>query len=197
MIVLSLLKGPVECDLGDLYPGLKVTLRRLTSPELAEARDAALTVLRQARNGLEALSPYGLDGEDVNGQRLNPLDEAQMIRAGALVGAVEIAVRGLIGWEGVSLQGGEVAPINRETLSILLLDDALSRRLLKELEAASRVLVTEGNASGPSPAGSSGTQRSKAGAPPTAPAARRRAKPAPKAAEAVPAGTARKSKTPR
>lgn len=155
MIRLSLLRGPVEADLSDLYPGLKVTLRRLTSPEIGEARDAALEVLRQAREGLEALEVYGLAGEDVHGRRLNPTDPHQMLRAGMLVGQVEIAVRAIEAWEGVCLEDGEVAPVNRETLSLLLLDDAISRRLMREIEQACRVLISEGNGSGPSPAGSS------------------------------------------
>lgn len=155
MIRLSLMTAPVEADLSDLYPGVKVTLRRLRSPELGEARDATNEVLRAAREGLEALKAYGLDGEDASGRRLNPLDPHQMIRAGMLVGQVEIAVRAIEAWEGITLEDGAIAPVSRETLSLLLLDDAIARRLMHEIERACRVLVSEGNVSGPSPAGSS------------------------------------------
>lgn len=146
MIRLSTLRDPVSVDLTDVYPDFKVVLRRVTSVDLAEARDATLDALRKAREGMEALAPYGLDQEDAHGVRINPRDPTQMARAGRLVGMVEVAIRALISWEGVVGDDGEAAPINRESLSILLLDQTLERRLQVEIDKASRVLVTEGNA---------------------------------------------------
>lgn len=199
MIRLSLLTAPVEVDLAAAgYPGVSLTLRRLTAPELAEARDATVSILREARKGLEALKPYGLDGADAAGQRLNPADPDQMIRAGTLVGGVEIAVRAIQAWTGITLdEAGTLAPISRETLSILLQDDAIQRRIMKEVEAAARILVTEGNASGPSPAGSSATRPVTKAAPPTAGTAGGSKSRARAASRAAPAPTAPKSKAPR
>lgn len=145
MIRISLLTKPVDVDLSEIYPGFKVVLRRLKSGDMAAARDRAIEALRAAREGLEALQPYGLDGADAHGVHLNPLDSHQMARIGRLVGAVEVMVEALESWEGVCLEDGSPAPITREVLSILLQDDGLERRLIHEVEQASRILVTEGN----------------------------------------------------
>jgi hypothetical protein len=194
VILLSVLKEPVERDLSDVYPGFKVVLRRLDSSQMAEARDRALTALRAAREGLEALDPYGLNDPDSAGRRINPLDAEAMARAGELVGVVEVMVSALVSWEGVlwlppEPEGAKpskrppkpvLAPINRQTLSILLRDDGIKRRLIREVDLACRLLVTEGNGSGSSRGGSSGTRTNPPtpAAPPIAKAAARRVRPA-------------------
>ncbi len=144
MIRLSRLTDPVEVDLSKHYPGFKVTLKRLTAMDWQAATSTSSAALNAAKNGLAALADYGLDRPDANGVRLSPLDLEQMTRAGYLVGCVELCMLGILNWEGVELEDGAPAPINRETLSILLQDFALSRALLDELTKAARILISEG-----------------------------------------------------
>jgi hypothetical protein len=194
VIVLSAMAtGPVESTCPD-FPSLKVTLRRLTSMELKEARYAANAVVRRLAEDIEAVTPYGLSGPDFNGQKLNTADPNQMLRVGMLIETVETALRALISWEGVSLErGGPVAPIAREVLAAILKDDRVDRWLRREMGRAAELLAEEKNVSGPSPSGGAGAAKT-ASIPNTAADAKRRASRAPAAARAKPASSAPRSK---
>lgn len=201
MILVRTQTGVVERDLSDLLPGFKVTLRRLTSPELQQIREGVVDKLMAATAGLAVLSDYGLDGPDANGVRLDPADQGQMIRAGILVGQVEVMLAALVSWEGVAVlvdpgdesKGVQLAPITREVLSVLMLDDAISRRLLGEAEAAARLVISEGNASGSSPIGSSAKGPATAAGSTTAETAKPSARRAPRVGRQARAGTVPKS----
>ncbi len=198
MIVLSLLTAPVEVPLPDVGPGVSVTLRRLTSPQLALAHARAQDAVRQLGAGMVSAGEYGLDS-------LNPLSPQEMLQAGHLIGAVETAMAALVSWRGICLEDGSPAPINRQTLSILLQAEAIDRVLRAEITAACRILAvttepkdpTEGNGSGPSPAGSTAIRPDMTAAPTTAPAARPPTPPAPAANPARRAATVPRSRTPR
>jgi hypothetical protein len=177
VIRVALLKGPVDVSLADRYPGVSVTLERLTGQDLAEARAQADGVIASLRDSHAALGAYGLDQPDADGRLLNPRDLNQMGRVGRLLFSVEASVRAVKAWTGITVSAedaaalnldrarlapagatprGEplfVAPIDRRVLAVLLLDDAFERRLLHEIELAARVLVTEGNVSAVSPNG--------------------------------------------
>lgn len=196
MIRLSLLGGTVEADFSALYPGFKVQLLRLTTLELSVARRTAMRVLEKARDGVEGLAPYGLATPDAAGMKLDTSDLDQMTGVGELVGAVECCLLAFKSWEGVELEDGSVAPITRETLSLLLMDDTLRRYAVGKIDQAARVLVTEGNGSGPSRNGFS-EPGATASAPITAAPASLGNRRARRAAKAVaPARSARKPKTP-
>jgi len=63
--------------------------------------------------------------------------------------AVECALVGLISWEGVVDEGTrKPAPITREVLQVLLLDDRMSDQLMNILTEAARLLIVEGKPSG-------------------------------------------------
>jgi len=198
MIVLSLLTDPVEVPLPDVGPGVSVTLRRLTAPQLAVANARAQDAVRQLAGGLASINDYGLDS-------LNPLSPEEMLQAGHLIGSVETALAALISWRGISLEDGSPAPITRQTLSILLQAEAIDHALRAEITAACRILTvtadpadpTEGNGSGPSPAGSTATRPDMTAAPATAPDVGPPTPPAPAASPAPPAATAPRSPTPR
>ncbi len=154
MIVLRQLTEPVAVDFSHIYPGFKVVLRRLTSWQWNVAQERARSVVAKIDVGLDTLSDYGLNGVDANGVRLSAYDPLDMASAGYLVGAVEVCLVGLISWEGIFLEPGVVAPINRETLALVLGDMALATALLNELTKAARLLVSEGNGLADSPNGS-------------------------------------------
>lgn len=196
MIRLSLKTGAERVE-SRTYPGVAYRLRRLPTQEMQAARSAAMAVLQQAREGMDALAPYGFDGADANRVRINLRDPEQMLGVGFVVGAVEVMLRALEGWEGVQTEEGEPAPIDRRYLSVLLQDDNESTFLLSRVDELSRLLVTEGNASGPSPLGSTATRPATEVGRATATGATKRPSPARAASRAGAASSARKSKTPR
>lgn len=150
MIKLSLQTDPVRVLLKAPYDSVTVTVRRLRSPEWESAREAAQTIVKDdgklwpilvehdllPRGGLKAL------------KRLRDNDplEYWAFLTGVITWlvAVECALVGLIEWEGVHLESGEPAKINRETLQVLLLDEQMSSALMEILTSAARILVTEG-----------------------------------------------------
>lgn len=144
MIVAQLLRDP---EWVDLPGGVRAKLRRLTSPELREAKARALLTIKSLESSFDGLKVYGLQEADATGVRINIADEAQMMRTGLLISAVETAMDSLIEWEGVSLtKGGPPAPITRDILAVLLLDDEIDNQLRSEITRLARVVVREGNA---------------------------------------------------
>lgn len=185
---------PVEVDLSSLYPGVKVRLKRLTTMDQEQAWSVARSILAEAEKGLSALTAYGLDGSDANGVRLSPFSLEQMTGVGYLVGCVEVCLIGILSWEGVTIDDGSPAPISRETLSLLLQDNALCRRLMEELTQAARILIVEGKDLAGSQDGSSATRPKMTEGQPIAETVQRAASPAPAASQPPPGATARKSK---
>jgi len=157
MIVLKTLRDPVVADFGDAgFPGVKVTLRRLTAAEIEEAQAEAARVVQQLRAGEAGLAPYGLAGRDGTGGRFNAADPGQMFRLGVTIAAVEQALKAFTAWEGIALdESGTPAGINRETLTILMNDNRFCTRALAALEEASRLVAAEKKDSATSPDGSS------------------------------------------
>lgn len=200
MITIRTLRGPVQADFSD-YFGLPegsvwIRLRRLTSVELDQARRVAIQVIAKVGQATSALADYGLDGEDTNGVRISVHDVGQMSRVGRLVEVVEVAKSAIIEWAGFTLdgEGGPPAPVDRQTLAVLLLDDGFERRLSAEIERAARILVAEGKGSGSSPSGFSPRAQTVLD-PNIAATAQRSGAPAPPA-DPDPAGaTVRKSRT--
>lgn len=149
MIRLQLLTEPVEVR----WPADRehwVRLKRLDSMDLNEARQRALKVLRTAGDFYEAMAPFGLDTADSEGNRLNPKDEGQMFRVGALVEHVEVCLKAVEAWGGFD---GETPPIDRRSLATVLKDDAYAAWLVGEVTKAARILISEKKGSAPSPNG--------------------------------------------
>ena len=197
-IVLSTLTAPVTVDLGDVLPGVTVRLKRLTSPEFRAAQDRAVAAVRRLGAGEEVAATYNLPF-------VNRLSPAEMAQAGHHLGLVEVAQAAILGWTGVLLEDGAPAPVNLDTLSVFMLHQEAASRLSLEITKAARILrvtsdpsdPTEGNGSGPSPAGSTATRPGTTEVQTTAAAVMTPASPAPVAVEDNPAATARKSRTPR
>lgn len=202
-VVLSALRRePVLVDLGDIYPGVWVRLRRLTSPQIAAARERTTSALMRAREGLAALADYGLDQADDSGRLLNLASAPEMARVGLAIGAVELSIDAVESWGGVfaspqDAEAGIVAPIDRATLAVLLLDDGVCSRVLAEVSKASRLLSAEGNACGSSLDGSSATPRKTTAGQTTARAASATGDRAPAASRERRGATAPKSPTAR
>lgn len=160
MITLKALRAPVVADFGAAgFPGVKVTLRRLTAAEVEEAQAESMRVIRRLRDGEETLALYGLDGRDVTGGRFNATDPGQMFRLGMTLAAVEQALRSFTAWEGFALENGTPAPINRETLTVAMNDPRFFKRAMEVLEEAARLIDSEKKGSPLSPDGSSAGER--------------------------------------
>lgn len=149
MIRLSKLTEPVWVeDFPGFPPSLRIKVRRLRASQMEAARAAQATTIRRLRDGREALADYGLDGVDADGAMLNTADPGQMTATGWLIGAVEIAHAAIIEWEGLTDETGKSAPITKPFLALLLEDNRIQRKLMAEIEVASRIVVLEGNVSG-------------------------------------------------
>lgn len=146
MIVLRTLRDPEWVDFSQRYAGVRILIRRLTTLEMREARSQAVQTLKAVESNLDALKPYGLHTPDATGVRLALTSEDQMARVGRLIGSVEVAIRAIEAWEGIADEGGALAPVTRETLSVLLMDDGMETHLIREVDRLARILVQEGNA---------------------------------------------------
>lgn len=157
MIVLRENKAPVTRDLGD---GISITIRRLDAFELELAAEAARKLLLARAEQEDALAAFNLPG-------WAPDDPDRRAYIGRVVSATEIAMRGVIALEGLSLDpdGVEPAPIDRATLSTLLREPGFYRVIVDGCEEASRILDREKKNSAPSGPGFSAP----AAGPPIAP----------------------------
>jgi len=170
MIRLKRLRDPVWVDLGR---GVRVQLRRLTSLELAAAEQSAKRRMSDLRRGEDVLEEYGLDGE----ASADPLaDLAIAAGLGELIALTEMALRGVMSWEGVYTDEGKAAP-TRAVIMQIVQDAEFRRRLLAGLTEACMILVAEGNGYAGSDIGSGPADQ--AAVQPTAPAAAPMAPPAP------------------
>lgn len=200
MIRVGSRREPISVVLRPPYADVTVTLKRLTTADYGEARNAAMAILRDDGALLpllvehDLLPPGGIKGWKAMKDN-DAMSYASFISGvGVWLGSVECAVRGIVSWSGVIGDDGQPAPVTRATLETLMLDDALSTRLMNHLDQAARILLVEGEPLGASPSGSSERETTVL-APTTAPGARKRTSPAPKASPSK-AGAARKSSTP-
>lgn len=172
-VLLNLKTDPVTRRLKPPYDGMTVTVRRLRSTEWDGARDAAQTLLRNDAELLPLLAKYDLlptggvrEWKRMRDQR--PADYARyLIGVSMWLTAVECALVGLSGWTGLEVAPGQAAPLDRDTLEALLLDEAISDQIMAVLTEAAQILVIEGKPSGASPNGSSARAKT-ASAPTTA-----------------------------
>ncbi|MBD3571703.1 hypothetical protein EJ082_01760 [Brevundimonas diminuta] len=154
-VVVSTRTEPVTRPLSPPFQSMTVTVRRLRTPEWEGARDAAQAILRDDGKLLPLLMEHELlpDG-GVKALRhmreKSPLQYAVFLSGiGLWLTAVECALVGLISWEGVVDEGTrKPAPITREVLQVLLLDDRMSDQLMNILTEAARLLIVEGKPSG-------------------------------------------------
>ncbi|WP_312126572.1 hypothetical protein [Brevundimonas sp.] len=161
-VIVATKLGPVTRPLRPPYGSVVVTVRRLRSPEWEAAREAAQAIVRDDSKlwpllvEHDLLPPGGLKGLRRMRER-EPLEYAATLSGIVMwLAAVECALVGLVSWEGISLEGQTgPAPITREVLQTLLLDDGLSEELMSVLTEAGRLLVVEGKPSGASLNGSS------------------------------------------
>lgn len=147
MIVLSRETGPVTAALTGRYSGVTVTLARLTSPQYAEANQAAQALLRDTPKLLELLARHDLQPAGAEGVRKAVTDPAFMVGIGQWIAAIECACRSVTAWTGVVDEDREPVEPSRSAFEVLCLDDGFSRQLMAEIDKAARVLVVEGKSS--------------------------------------------------
>jgi hypothetical protein len=147
MIDLSQTTEPYE--LGLPY-GLKVTVKPLTTAGMAAAKAAASraveAVERQARERTEAgLALDGLPDLSAEGER-DGFYQAQLIR--------ELAIRHVMSWTGVELNGGPAPPTPQNIAAVMELYP-VGERFFQELTLRQVLLNAAKNGFGPSAAGTS------------------------------------------
>lgn len=192
MIRISLMTGPVDVPLDDLLPGLSLRVNRLNSMDFALARDRADTAVQNLREGLSALAEYGLHQPDAVGERLDVTDQAQMFRIGHLIFSTELALLAVASWIGPVLEDGKPAPVCRETLSRLLMDERVEQRVLKEIGAAAQIVVAEKKDS-PTSLNGTAAEDGTGSVQNTAPVAQNPVSPVPEVSQATVGDTAPKS----
>ena len=160
-IRVALKKDPVTKSLRGLYADASVTVRRLRSPEWNSARAAAQAILQNDAKLLPLLVEHDLlpEGGVRGWKRMR--DDDPVAYAEYLIGisgwltAVECGLVGVASWTGFSLADGATAPVSREVLQSLFLDEALSDQVMAVLTEAAVLLIVEGEPFGASPNGSS------------------------------------------
>jgi hypothetical protein len=147
MIDLSQPVAPYELELP--Y-GLKVTVKPLTTAGMAAAQAAARRTIeaieRQARERSDAGSALdGLPDLSAEGER-DGFYQAQLIR--------ELAVRHVVSWMGVELEGGP-APPTRPNIAAVMDLYPVGERFFQEFTLRQVLLNAAKNGFGPSAAGTS------------------------------------------
>ena len=144
MIRIALNREPVTVPLKGPFAGCSVTLRRLTSNVFAEAKDAAVALLRDKSRLVELLEQYDLRPE---GRKIRDLtaDPEFMAGIGEWLGAVECGVRAITGLDGFRDETGKPIQPSREALEVLFLNEPFLRQVLPQIDAAAQLLVLEGN----------------------------------------------------
>lgn len=160
-IRVALKKDPVTKSLHGAYFGASITVRRLRSPEWHSARAAAQTVLQNDAELLPLLVEHDLlpEGGVRGWKRMRDDDPGAyadyLIGISAWLTAVECALVGISSWTGFTLDDGAPAPLSREVLQSLFLDEKLSDQVMAVLTEAAVLLIIEGEPFGASPNGSS------------------------------------------
>lgn len=150
----SLKTGPVTKTLRAPYSGVTITVRRLRSPEWDSARERAQAIVRNDADLLNLLAKHDLlpNGSLREWKRLkdkDPVRYAEFIIGIAMwLTAVECALVGVVEWSGIEVEKGIAAPLDREVLEVVLLDEALSDQIMGVLTEAARLLIIEGEPSG-------------------------------------------------
>lgn len=150
MVTVVTRRDPVTVPLSGAYAGVTVTLARLTSPQFAQARHAAQAILDDDGNVIVLMSEHDLlpPGGVRAWKRMRDDDPiafaAFMTGIRVWVCAVECGLIGIQSWTGIKVEGGTAAPVERNLLEILMLDESFSQQIMDELDAAARILLLEG-----------------------------------------------------
>ncbi len=150
MIRISTSREPVTVALTGPYVGVTLTLKRLTTADYSEARQAAQAIVQDESKLLPLLVEHDLlpDGKVKAWKGLktsDPMRYAAFISGVATwVSAVECGVMGITGWTGVADEAGSPAIVSREALEVLMLDDTFSGQAMAQLDQAARIIASEG-----------------------------------------------------
>lgn len=150
MIRVGTNREPVEVTLRPPYADVSVTLRRLTSSEYGEARQAANAIVRDNSLLIELMVKHDLlpEGGVKAWKTMKDRDVVGYARfltgIAVWLGSVECAVRGIMAWKGILDDEGKPAPVNREAIEVLMLDEGFSDQVMTRLDEAARILIVEG-----------------------------------------------------
>ena len=151
MIRVSTNREPVTISLRAPYQGVEITLKRLTSADFAEARQAADALIRDDARLMVLMAEHELlpaRNSPKAWKRLKDQDPvryaATLTGIGVWVAAIECGLRGIESWTGIIADDGKPAPVSRAVLEVLMLDEVFSQQVMAELDQAARILVLEG-----------------------------------------------------
>lgn len=151
MIRVSTVREPVTVSLKAPFTGVEITLKRLTSADFAEARQAADALIRDDARLMVLMAEHELLPDRNSPKAWRRLKDKDPMRyaatltgIGVWVAAVECGIRGIDSWTGITGDDGLPAPVSRAALEVLMLDEAFSQQVMAELDQAARILVIEG-----------------------------------------------------
>ncbi len=150
MIRIGTNREPITVRLRPPYGDVEVTLKRLTTADYGEARQASQAILRNDGELVNLLVAHdllpagGIKAWKTMKDRSPVAYAAFLSGIGIWLSCVECGVRGIQGWSGVVDEAGAPAPVSREVIEVLMLDEALSSQLMAELDQAARILFVEG-----------------------------------------------------
>ena len=142
--------GPVTKPLRAPYADVTITARRLRTPEWDSARERAQAIIRDDAELLNLLAKHELlpNGSLKEWKRLKDREPGRyaqyLIGVAMWLTAVECALVGVTGWTGIEVEKGVTAPLDREVLEVVLLDEALSDQIMGVVTEAARLLIVEG-----------------------------------------------------
>lgn len=144
MIRIALTREPVTVPLEGPFAGCSVTLRRLTANAFAEAKNAALALLKDKSRLVELLEQYDLRAD---GRKIRELtsDPEFMAGVGEWLGAVECGVRAITALTGFADEDGKPIEPTREAMEVLFLNEPFMRQVLPMIDKAAQLLAVEGN----------------------------------------------------
>jgi len=141
----------IACDTDPVVvtcAGASISLRRLRPGAFSGATEASSEILADDDRLEQTMDAHGLfPAGGVDEWRLLKAADPQryaetMTGLGLWLGAVECAERAIVSWEGLIVEGGAPAPLNRRTVEALMLDPKFSEDILKAIDAA-RPVITE------------------------------------------------------
>ncbi|MBX9707052.1 MAG: hypothetical protein K2X61_03865 [Caulobacteraceae bacterium] len=151
MIRLSLNREPVTVRLRPPLADIELTLRRLTTVDFNEARQAARVLCNNSGKLQELMSEYQLlpgDNSLTDWKRMRTQDplaySAHLLGVEIWVSSVECAVRGIVAWTGLVGDDGKPLPVSRPAIEALMLVNDVADQILSQLDQAAQLIILEG-----------------------------------------------------
>lgn len=144
----------------ELPHGVTVAVRPLTTAVWQAARYAEAKAITDLRHGEAVLDELGID----TAMLPDLTNDAALVGLGHLLRVQALARAAIVSWAGVLGEDGLPVPVSPEAVNALMLYHDMSEAFAEQYEARMIAILSEGNASGPSPNGISAEGPNTAGA---------------------------------